>query len=753
MRRCSANVEGRPPPSLRGGERARRTLDLRHSRAAHGGALLLILGLLASASCRRSEPTRSSEAIRVPDRTPVVLISIDTLRSDRLPIYGYDKVATPAIDALRRDAILFERTYTHIGLTLPSHSSILSGLLPLVHGVRDNIGYRFPEDVPSLPALIKQKGYATGAFVSSYVLRSSTGLSRGFDVYDDDILFETGKQLGALQRPGTETLKKALEWLQQVYQEPFFLFFHIYEPHAPYDPPAPYASRYSAAYDGEVAAADAVVGQLLSELKRLGIYDEALIVLLSDHGEGLMDHGEMDHLVFIYREVLQVPLLLKLPGGEGAGTTVAALAQLTDVAPTLCSLLGIESDPRVVGVSLLALGDEENEERLVFSESVYPRIHFGWSDLASTIEGDFHFIDGPDPELFNLREDPGEKENIVQSQRAEARRLRAEIERYDQTVQSPSEVDPETRMRLQALGYLSGGVKASDGPLPDPKSRVHVLADLGRGAVLTRTGKHEEAAAVFRSVVETEPQMPFAWQQLGAVLHKKGDRRGALEAMVKALQLSDGSPDIAASVAELYFELGDLEQARAHAELALPASQTAHNVLANVALREGDLDAAERHLEQALANRGKRIQALITKSGLLNKRGLHQAALEVCEQAELEFGPRSDRQVLHGLFFQRGTSYGSLGRFAEAKEAYRQSIELAPRHLAAYAALAFLYALENQGAEAGRVLQQMVTENPTPAAYVEAVKTLREMQDEAMAQTVLNQARYQWPENEQLRRL
>ena len=686
----------------------------------------------------------------------MVLISIDTLRSDRLPIYGYDKVATPAIDALRGDAILFERAYAHIGLTLPSHSSILSGLLPLDHGVRDNIGYRFPEEAPWLPALFKQKGYATGAFVSSYVLRSYTGLARGFDVYDDDIQFETGKQLGALQRPGPETLEKALAWLQQVYREPFFLFFHIYEPHAPYEPPAPYASRHSvahdpsAAYDGEVEAADAVVGQLLSELKRLDIYDKALIVLLSDHGEGLMDHGEMDHLVLIYREVLQVPLLLKLPGGQGAGTAVAAPAQLTDVAPTLSALLGMESDPRVAGVPLLALEDQEIGERLILSESVYPRIHFGWSDLASIIDGDFHFIDGPDPELFNLPEDPGEKENIIQSRRAEARRYRTEIERYDRALHAPSEEDPETRERLEALGYLSGGAKASDGPLPDPKSRVHVLADLGRGAVLAKAGKVEEAAAVFASVVEEEPGMPFTWQQLATVLQKKGDRRGALDAMVEALELSGGRPDIAASVAELYFELGDLKQARAHAELAIP-SPTAYNVLANVALREGDLDAAERHLEHA--DRGKQIQALITKSALLNRRGLHQEALAVCDQAELEFGSRSDRQVLHGVFFQRGMAYGSLGRFAAAREAYRQSIELAPRNLEAYSSLAFLYALENKGPEAGRVLEQMVTENPIPAAYVEAVKTLRAMQDEAMAQTVLNHAKRRWPENEQLRRL
>ena len=717
------------------------------------GALLLMFALLVIMGCRRSEPDRSAASARLPEGTPVVLISIDTLRADRLPIYGYDKVATPSIDGLRSDAILFERAYTHIGLTLPSHSSIFSGLLPLDHGVRDNIGYRFAVDLPTLPALMKELGYATGAFVSAYVLRSDTGLARGFDVYDDDVEFEAGKQLGALQRAGPETLERAAEWLQEVYKEPFFLFFHIYEPHAPYEPPAPTAAGHSAAYDGEVAAADAVIGGLLSELEQLGVYDDALIVLLSDHGEGLMDHGEMDHLVLIYREVLQVPLLLKLPGGQGAGTTVSAPAQLTDVAATLLSLLGFEQDSRAAGVSLLGLGDEENADRLILSESVYPRVHFGWSDLASMIDGDFHFIDGPDPELYNLREDPGEKHNILLDQRAAARRMRSAIESYDRTLQTPAEVDPETRESLQALGYLSGGARATQGPLADPKSRIHVISDLGRAAVLAREGKNKEAAEVFVEVLEEEPGMPFAWQQLSVVLQKEGDRQAALEAMIKALELSAGRSDLAASVAELYFESGNLEQARTHAELALPISPKAYEVLANVALREGDLDAAEGHIEQALATRGKRIQPLITKSALLNRRGLHQEALAVCEQAELEFGDRSDRQALHGLFFQRGTAYGSLGRFAEAKQAYRRSIELAPRNLEAYAALAYLHALENEGPEAGRVLEEMVTANPTPAAYIEAVKTLRAMEDDEMARRVLDYARRQWPDSEPLRQM
>jgi choline-sulfatase len=733
---------------------ARRCASPRRGKAGvgYGSTLLLVGALLAAAGCRRSDTTDPSESLCLPAGTPVVLVSIDTLRSDRLPIYGYDMVATPAIDRLRRDSILFARAYTHISLTLPSHSSILSGLLPFDHGVRDNIGYDFPEDVPTLSGVFKQEGYATGAFVSSYVLRAETGLARGFDVYDDDAPYETGKQLGLLQRPGNETLAKALEWLRQVHREPFFLFFHIYEPHAPYEPPAPFAGRYAAAYDGEVAAADAFVGGLVAELERLGLYDGALIVLLSDHGEGLMDHGEMDHLVLPYREVLQVPLLLKLPGRERAGTTISVPAQLTDVAPTIGSLLGLAPDPRTAGTSLLALDRDTTNGRLILSESVYPRIHFGWSELVSMIDGDLHFIDGPEPELFDLRQDPLEKTNLIQSRRGEARRLRDEIGRYDRALHSPAEVEAETRERLAALGYLSGGVKTATGSLPDPRSRVHVITELGRAASLARDGKHAEAASTLAAIAEAEPRMPFVWQQLASVLKEIGDSRGALDAMVEAFELSGGRTDLAVSAADLYLELGDLEQAQAHAELALPSLQ-GYLVLASVALRQEDLDAAERHLEQARAKRGSQIQPLILQSALLNKRGLHAEALAVCDEAEAEFGDRGDGQALHALFFERGTALGSLGRFAEAEEAFERSIGLAPGNLEAYSALAFLYALENRGPEAGAVLERMVTENPIPTAYAEAVRTLRAMQDEVMARKVLAQARRRWPDNEELRRL
>ncbi|MGD2114549.1 MAG: sulfatase, partial [Acidobacteriota bacterium] len=322
---------------------------------------------------------------------PIVLISVDTLRSDRLPAYGYDGVDTPAIDALRAEAVLFERAYSPIPLTLPAHASLLTGSLPPGIGVRDNAGYRLEEDAgATLGELLGREGYATGAAVSAFPMRSETGLSRGFDHYDDAIPDVERALMANLQRSGDETLRAALGWLDSLQldsprEAPFFLLFHIYEPHTPREPPEPFASRYDDPYDGEVAAADAVVGRLLEALRERGLYEDSTIVFLSDHGEGLNDHGEEEHGILLYRESLQVPLMIKLPGALHAGATVPYPAQLVDVLPTVLELAGGDVPEGLPGTSLLRLVGEdvapELRDRTVYSETFHPQLRYGWSGL------------------------------------------------------------------------------------------------------------------------------------------------------------------------------------------------------------------------------------------------------------------------------------------------------------------------------------------------------------------------------------
>ena len=298
---------------------------------------ILVALALALCGCRRGGAAR---AVAFP-KAPVVLISVDTLRSDHLPDYGYKDVVTPAISALRKDAILFERAYSNVPLTLPAHTSIFTGLSPTVHGVHDNLGYRLDPRQPTLAELLKASGYATGGAVSAIVLSGGSGISRGFDFYEDSLEpTELHEALSRVQRPGGESEALLLRWIDASASGPFFAFLHLYEPHTPYEPKEPFKSRFASPYDGEIATADAIVGHFLAQLRSKGLYDKSLIVFLSDHGESLGEHGEDEHGVFLYRATLQVPLLVKLPSAGGrrpefAGSSVSTPVQLTDVFTTI----------------------------------------------------------------------------------------------------------------------------------------------------------------------------------------------------------------------------------------------------------------------------------------------------------------------------------------------------------------------------------------------------------------------------------
>jgi arylsulfatase A-like enzyme/Flp pilus assembly protein TadD len=727
----------------------------RRRRAA--AALVLLLPAAAAAGCAR----HADRMPVAPAGTPVVLISIDTLRADHLPAYGYRGVETPAIDALRRDAVLFARAYTHTPLTLPSHTALLTGLLPAVTGVRDNVGYTLDAgrvasgEIPYLPLILKRHGYATGGAVSAFVLQGKTGLANGFDFYDDAIEFRTGTGLGGLQRPGGETLRLALPWLRAAAAappRPFFLFFHIYEPHTPYDPPEPYASRYPLKYDGEIATADAIVGELLAELRLLGAYDRAIVVLLSDHGEGLGDHGEDEHGVLLYDEAIHVPLLLKLPGGRLGGRTAGAPVALTDVAPTLLALLGMPVPPQMRGASLLAQLAERREQpgRRVYSETFYPRLHFGWSDLASLIDRRYQYIDGPDPELYDLERDPHETRNLLREERRIDGEMRRELAGYDRRLAPPAAVDAETRAAMAALGYVghTGAAAAGGGPLPDPKRHLGALKDLKQGfAAMARRDDHG-AAAIFARALAGNPRMTEAWEFLGRTRERLGDPRGALAAYAQALRLDPGSAPVAMAAASVYFDQGQLDQAAVHARMAAAANPSnAHDLLAQIALRRGRLEDAEREAREAQGDQGRRIRPRITLAEVLHARRRYDEALAQVRQAEQAYAERTapDPELIRGLALIRGKILADLGDAAGAEAAFRQEIQRFPDDLRAYPNLAILYALTGRPAAARDTLQHMVADHPSAAAYAEAVKALRVLADPGGAAAVLRLALRKYP--------
>lgn len=727
-------------------------------------AILAALLGLTVAACRSNSGSAGGTTAQAAAGTPVVLVSIDTLRADHLPSYGYDAVETPAIDALRRDAVLFSEAYSHTPLTLPSHVTMLTGLLPAASGVRDNVGYTLDRkrlesgELPHLARLLAARGYATAAGVSAYVLLGKSGIGSGFDLYEDSVEFRTTLGLGGMQRPGGSTLDKLEPWLEATTKagKPFFLFFHLYEPHTPYAPPEPFASRYrERLYDGEIAAADAVVGRLLDALRRLGVYDRSLIVLVSDHGEGLDDHGEEEHGVLLYRETIHVPLLVKLPGNERAGQASAAPVGLMDVAPTVLDLLGVPAPAAMTGRSVLAAGTPDAPRR-IYAETFYPRLHMGWSELFSLVDGRHHLIDGPDPELYDLTADAAERRNLRASERRLFAEMDGELERYDRELKPPAALDEETRQAMAALGYLGGVVATGGGPLPDPKSKIGTLADFRAGMRFLARKDYPAAAAALRRTVEANPKMADGWELLGQALQRLQDSDGAVAAYKKALEASGNVSHVAVSLASVLFSQGRLEDAETHARMAVATSPSfAHGLLAQIAKERGDFAAAEREATLALEDKGTRVGPLIALAEVYQAQGKLEQALAKIREAEAAYAEREakDEDLLRGLELARGRTLADLGDAAAAEAAFEREISRFPDQLRAYSSLAILHALLGDPARAGAAVRRMVEANESPSAYVEAVKTYRVFKDERGAEKLLAFALARYPDSAELRRL
>jgi arylsulfatase A-like enzyme/Flp pilus assembly protein TadD len=706
-------------------------------------ALALLLTPLALAGCRGSR-----EIAGAARGNPIVVISIDTLRSDRLPIYGYRQVETPALDALAADGVVFEHAYSHVPLTLPSHAALLTGQLPGDVGVRDNLGYRVDAAKhPWLPRLLKQAGYATGAAVSAYVLRAETGMAADFDFYEATIDLRAAATIGASQRSCGETLRRAGGWLDEVKSQPFFFLYHLYEPHTPYEPPAPLAERYkNRPYEGEIAAADACVGELVARLERDGLYDRATVVVLSDHGESLGEHGEQEHGILLHRSVLQVPLVVKLPGGRRAGERVATPAALVDLLPTLTELAGVATPAGIAGESLFA-GRTADAPRAIFSETFYPRLHLGWSELSSVIEFPFHLIHGPDPELYDLAQDPGELDNLRERERRTFATLRERARGFERELVAPAAEDAETAANLAALGYLGGAALTVDGPLADPKSKIGTLRDYGRAIKAIVDQDYPLAATLCQALTVENPYMVDAWENLGIALHRLGRSPEALAALERAMTLSGGTAHIAIATGHVLLDLGRLDDAAKHAELALASSPSAtRTLLAQVAIARGDLDDAEREARLALEARGARIGPIVVLAQVLRDRDRLGEALALTDDAlreQTEFGADAKHP---GLFFTRGDLFARLGQAEDAELAFQKEIELFPADARSYTRLAALYVALGYNDRASATLGRLVQRNiGSPAAWGEAIKTLRVLGDPGGASRVLAQALERFP--------
>jgi tetratricopeptide (TPR) repeat protein len=678
---------------------------------------------------------------------PVVLISVDTLRADHLPAYGYKGVATPHIDALRRDSILFLNAYSHVPLTLPSHVSLFTGLLPPQNGVRDNIGYSLEPRIETLASCLKKAGYSTGGAVSSIILARTTGISRGFDFYEDDIeATAPGQSLGRVQRDGGRTLDRLRGWIEKTPGK-LFAFLHLFEPHTPYDPPEPYKSRYPVAYDGEIARADEIVGDFLQLLKTRGLYESAVIVFLSDHGEGLNDHGEEEHGVLLYREAIRVPLLVKLPGSRRAGENVAAPAALIDVFPTVAALLGLSPPPGLPGIPLTAArGAATASSRRVYSETLYPRLHLGWSDLASLEDERYQYIEAPRPELYDMVADPREKQDLAASLPPAFRSMRLELSRLPRALQAPGASDPERVKKLAALGYISAtSSNLTSANLPDPKDRVGAVEKLKTGFGHLQAGRYAQAASLFRELLAQDPGMTDVWGMLAQADLKLGDEREALKALQQSARLSP-SPETLLALAEFYLETGQYDLARRHALLAGEiGAADIHESLARIAVAAGDWAAAESEAAAALKDSPKHQGPRLILARVKKARGDLAGALAELEDVRNRSEKEKQPPPLFSLSYLRGDVLARLGRSAEAEAAFRDEIRDFPSSPLAWTGLAMLYASQGKGDEALETLGALARLK-TPEALYAAARTYEILGDRDSALRLRREVRRAFPE-------
>src|SRR5262245_971563 len=522
-------------------------------RRAAAMGLLLTLALGAGVLAWRAYRTRG---VRRDPGLSVLLISIDTLRADALGCYGRKDAATPWIDRLARAGVRFETAHAHNVVTLPSHANLLSGRYPFEHGVRDNSGFRFPEDRPTLATLLQARGYRTGAFVSAFVLDARFGLGRGFDVYDDRLGGkETTTAFVMPERRGAQTVAAAKAWLDGARGAPTFAFVHIYEPHFPYAPPEPFASRFRAdPYAGEVAAADAILEPLLAPLLAAGASGRTLVLLTSDHGESLGQHGERTHGVFAYEATLRVPLILYAPGLLQPGV-VHAPARHVDVLPTLLDALGLPVPDDLPGRSLLPIiAGRPSETRESYFEVLGPSLDRGWAPLHGALRGGLKYIDLPIAELYDLDADAAEERNLVGSRPGDVAALRSLLDGFRSKDPGPSErvrEDAAAAERLRALGYTAASSakrRTSYGEGDDPKRLVDL--DTLAADALTRyvRGDIDGAATLCRELVRRRPDMAFAHVQLAALER----RRGRLDAALAALRQAVALRPLDAETASLY---------------------------------------------------------------------------------------------------------------------------------------------------------------------------------------------------------
>ncbi len=669
----------------------------------------------------------------------LLLVSIDTLRPDHLGAYGYAAARTPAIDALARRGVRFANATTVTPLTLPAHTSLLTGTFPAFHGVRDNGQFYVDESQITLAEVLKANGYRTGGFVGAFVLDRRWGIAQGFDTYFDD--FDLGKYqlaagIDAAQRPADEVVDKAIPWITQAGDRPFFAWVHLYDPHSPYAAPAEFAASFPAtlegAYDAEIAFTDAQLGRLIDALGDRR--DNTLIVVAGDHGDGLGDHGEQQHGFFVYDAATQIPVIV-----AGPGVPVRAPAdqvRIVDIMPTVLELLGLPRPAAVQGTSLVPLANGKRQDLLALTETWYPRYHYGWSELLAVRDGRYKFIAAPRRELYDLQRDPEERTNLAAENPQRADALERALREMTAAVSSaaparaPQQVDPDVEERLRALGYVGSSVSPrvlEERRRGDPKDKIALYNLLKLAGSDSVAGRLDDAIAKVRDVLAEDPDVVEAYLILGN-LHMKAKRADeAIAAYRQALSLDDRHENAAFALGLAYRQAGRTDAAEAGFERVLqinPRSTKAQWQLADLWMRRGDVARAEKALTTALAMN-------VDRPPFLLKLGECQIQLHNYDAAERSLrealGLKADLSMAN---YDLGLVYEARGDAARAVEAYAAEVKANPSVYQAHFNLGKIYARIGRAQDAVRHFTAAVNANPSFAAgYLYLAKALLDKGD------------------------
>lgn len=650
------------------------------------GGATLALGLFAAvlAGCRGGGPFRAGTA----SGHSVLLITLDTTRADRLGCYGYGPAATPHLDRLAREGVRFERVYCPAPLTLPSHSSILTGLHPATHGVRNN-GHDLSPKWRTLAEILKAGGFATAAFVSAFSVDSRFGLDRGFDVYDDAFQPQAPLKGANAERRAEETFARFARWLDGHGGNRFFAWVHYYDPHLPYDPPSPYREAAPGRpYDGEIAYMDHYVGRIVDALAAKGLLDRTLIVVAGDHGEGLGDKVETGHGIFLYEETLRVPLIIRSPGSFPRPLVVEGPVRLVDVAPTILETLGLAAEAGgMEGRSLVPwVRDPARPGLDSLVETFYPRENFGWSELVGIVSGPWKYIQAPRPELYDLATDPGERTDLAASSPTQADELRKRLEAELLRLAAPAgasggqAVRADDRERLRSLGYVSFAPARPGAAAPDPKDRIGLLKLVQQAQAFELEEKFAEAERVYLQIVAEIPDSPESYVNLAIAQARQNRFDRAVETLGRGL-------------------------AR------MPDSETLLVRLGHTYLVSGKPGEALETMVKVLGYNPRSVDALTVAAGILDASGRKAEARALFERA-LEIEPEG----LH-LRTSYAANLASSGALKEAIAVYRTLIEDFPEEQAYYQFAGIAHSFLGEFDQAVELLRQALAIRPTPVGF------------------------------------